>query len=82
MSRAENALTASAHAAADEIEALLTDVALGRHVGPGEDAKEAHRLYGRFVLLLFGRTFAIVHTTIVAHPPWPAGVNCGGVCEP
>ena len=82
MPRAENALASRAHAAADEVEPLVTHVALGGHVGAREDAEEAHS-YGRFALLLLsGRIFATVHTTIVAHPPWPAGVYCGGVCEP
>ena len=80
MLRAENSLAARAHAAANEVEPSLADVAFRAHLGAREDPEEAHlprshatRLmaddHGRFVLLLFGRTFAMVQTTIVAQPP-------------
>ena len=42
MPRAEDALASRAHAAGDEIEPLLADVALGCHVRLREDPKEAH----------------------------------------
>jgi hypothetical protein len=40
--RAQNAFTARAHAAADQIESLLADVALGAHDRPREDTEEPH----------------------------------------
>ena len=69
MLRAENSLAARAHAAADEVEPSLADVAFRAHLGARENPEEAHASYGRFVLLLFGRTFAMVQTTIVAQLP-------------
>lgn len=82
MLRAEYPLAAGAHATADEIESSFAHVALGAHVRAREDSKESHlgqrsfaaptmtTDHGRFALLLLsGRTFAIVHTTIVAQPP-------------
>ena len=80
----ENSLAARAHAAGDDIETSLADVAVRAHLGAREDPEEAHLArqrsfaalgmttsadHGRFVLLLFGRTFAMVQTTIVAQPP-------------
>jgi hypothetical protein len=47
----------------------LADVAFRAHLGARENPEEAHASYGRFVLLLFGRTFAMVQTTIVAQLP-------------
>ena len=83
VSRAKNAFAARAHTPTDDVKPLLADVALRAHISAREDTEESHlNHHGRFVLLLFGRTFATVQTTMVAQLPWPAGVNCGGVCEP
>ena len=65
----ENSLAACADTAANDVEPSLADVAFRAHLSASENPEEAHAPYGRFVLLLFGRTFAIVHTTIVAQPP-------------
>ena len=81
MLRAENSFAARTDTTANDVEPPLADVAFRAHLGAREDPEEAHRPYGRFVLL-FGRTFAMVHTTMVAQPPCPAGENCGGVCDP
>ena len=42
VSRAKNPLATRAHAAADEIKPLLTDVALRGHVRSRKDANETH----------------------------------------